>query len=104
MRKESVGTFGCVAVLLAVLFALAGMAAMGVFGDLLHQSVAAERYALPCLLLGLGLFVLGSACGIASWATRSGKVAAIVGLALGIPFAGLVYWLAFIFTLKGPWG
>jgi hypothetical protein len=96
VSKRTVGGIGCLAVILAVLIGGAPL-----FGwEVLFPSSLPSSWIWPCWLLGLALFILGTGCGMKAWATLPGKVAAIAGLALGIPFAGLLFYAKFIFSLE----
>lgn len=95
MNRQTVGIFGCVAVILAILIGGAPW-----FLGRAFQSAEASHYIGPCWWGGLVLFIVGTVYGMKSWATLPGKVATIAGLVLGILLAMLLFYANFIFSLK----
>jgi hypothetical protein len=96
MTRVSIGFVACAAVIAG---AVVGTAT--VFGEKTFSALGLPYHFMNFAVLTVILVVLGIGCGVRSWVTRPGKVAAIGGAVLGLAFIGLVVLVLIAFSNPG---
>lgn len=96
MTKQAIGIVGLVAI---VLGALPG--GIVVFAEKAILAAGIPYHFTEYALTAIALFGLGAVCGVGAWATRPGKIAACLGLALGALMTGYVVLVLTAFSVGG---